>query len=162
MNKSELDAVHADIKNWVRCVRGGFSVGHCASVEGRYRAERGEGLEARRQPRIDVQEARAWLVEAAWRSLPTVDRWLLKLAYVWNQPDHMVIRGISHHTGEVVKRWHFKARELHSLTLLKRAIDKRESQSVSFAPQFETADVKRDSAPQGVAARPAKTEAAAA
>lgn len=162
MNRAALDPIYDDIDNWVRCVRFGYVRGHCASIEGRYRAERGEGLESRRQPRIEVIESRGWLVETAWRTLPDVERWMLKLHFIRNQEDHMVMRGIVHHTGQAVKRWHFVARLNYAVMLLKRAVDKLDGARVLSEAQFETAEVKRDRAPSGALARPAKTEPAVA
>ncbi|OQY64726.1 MAG: hypothetical protein B6D47_12940 [Rhodocyclaceae bacterium UTPRO2] len=158
MTESEFKEMEARLENWRLCVRVGLVRHHCASVEHRYRPG-GLGADARRAPKLLVDELDGWRVEEAWRALPVRFRFQLNLHYVRCVQQHQVIRWVLKRTAHSIKPWHYKAELFYAVGLLKKKLDSMNSRSHNRGHNSSSVsiDTSRES-PKAGAARPEETK----
>lgn len=130
-------ALEHRLENWAFVVREGLLLQHCASFEHHYRPPR--DTEERRDPKRLVDVSDGWLIEQAWRAIPSAPcRWLLKLHFVNRLERGSVIRWVLKRTGHAVKTWTYKGELAYALRQLHKSLDMHAASMKSSSPQFGT------------------------
>jgi hypothetical protein len=159
MTESEFEAFVEDrIKNWVRCVRVGLIRHHCGSAEHRYRPDRHEALEARRDPKIIIDEADGWKLESAWRTLALRHKMMLKFYYIHDCQQRSVIQAVIRYADYAIKRHHFRAEIRYAVSLFRRKALDMEISGPYKSDSNSTAAMSVPRCPKAGVARPEETE----